>query len=192
MADGQAFADYYNILQVSPNCDAKTLESAYRDQSKKYHPDRSGAAYTTRFNEVIEAYRVLRNPGRRAEYNLLYAQNTSQDSLKFRLNNDVEFDVKSAVDDADDHDKILLFLYKKRRERAQNAGVAAFYLQDMLNCSDEHFEFHQWYLKEKGFIAVTEQGTLAITIKGVDHVISMSRTTSAEKLLIAQSSNPQD
>jgi curved DNA-binding protein len=192
MADGQPFIDYYNILQVSPNCDAKTLESAYRDLAKKYHPDRSGAAYTAKFNEVIQAYRVLRNPGRRAEYNLLYAQNTSQDSLKFRLNNDVEFDVKSAVDDADDHDKILLFLYKKRRERAQNAGVAAFFLQEMLNCSDEHFEFHQWYLKEKGFIAVTEQGTLAITIKGVDHVISMSRTTTAEKLLIAQSSNPQD
>ena len=34
---------------------------------------------------------------------------------------------------------------------------------------------------------LTEQGTLAITIQGVDHVISMSRTTKAEKLLIAQS-----
>jgi curved DNA-binding protein len=83
--------------------------------------------------------------------------------------------------------------YTKKEENVlRTPGVAAFFLQEMLNCSDEHFEFHQWYLKEKGFIAVTEQGTLAITIKGVDHVISMSRTTTGEKLLIAQSSNPQD
>lgn len=62
----------------------------------------------------------------------------------------------------------------------------------MLNCSDERFEFHQWYLKEKGFIVVTEHGTLAITVQGVDHVISMSRTTSAEKLMISQFANPED
>jgi curved DNA-binding protein len=57
-----------------------------------------------------------------------------------------------------------------------------------LNCSDDTFEFHKWYLKEKGFIVVTEHGTLAITIEGIDHVISISRSTRAEKLLIAKSS----
>ena len=84
-----------------------------------------------------------------------------------------------------------MFLYKRRREDAQKAGVIAFYLQDMLKCSDERFEFHKWYLKEKGFIAITEQGTLAITSQGVDHVISMSRATRAERLLIEQSRDPK-
>ncbi|MEO6153006.1 MAG: hypothetical protein ABIT09_10835 [Croceibacterium sp.] len=65
-------------------------------------------------------------------------------------------------------------------------------MQEALNCSDEHFDFHVWYLKAKGFIETTEQGTLAITIQGVDHVISMSRTNKAEKLRIAQSGEPQD
>jgi curved DNA-binding protein len=80
-----------------------------------------------------------------------------------------------------------MFLYKKRREQAQSAGVVGFYLQELVNCSDEHFEFHKWYLKEKGFVSITEQGTLAITIQGIDHVISMSRSTNAEKLLLARS-----
>ena len=80
-------------------------------------------------------------------------------------------------------------LYKRIREDVLNAGVVGFYLKEMLNCSHEHFEFHKWYLKEKGFIAVTEHGTLAITVQGVDHVISMSRTTKAEKLLIAHLNN---
>lgn len=192
MTDGQPFIDYYNILQVSPDCDAKVLESAYRFLAKKHHPDRSGSASSTKFNEVIEAYKVLRNPEQRAEYNLLYAQHNWQDWSKFHSSNEAEVEEKSALNDADDHARILLFLYKRRREHAQNAGIAGFYIQEMLDCSDEHFEFHQWYLKEKGFIVVTEHGSLAITIQGVDHVISMSRTTSAEKLLIAQSSNPQD
>ena len=69
---------------------------------------------------------------------------------------------------------------------------SGFYLQEMLKCSDEHFEFHKLYLREKCFIEATEHGTLAITIQGIDHVISMSRTTTAEKLLIAQCNNPQD
>lgn len=189
MTDAQPFIDYYDILQVGPDCDAKVLESAYHDLAKKYHPDRSGNVDTSKFNAVSEAYRVLRNPKRRAEYDLLHAQNNRQEWFKSYANDEVEIDEQSALNDADDHARILLFLYKKRREQAQNAGVAAYYIQDMLKCSDEHFAFHQWYLKEKGFIVVTEHGTLAITIQGVDHVISMSRTTNAEKLLIAQSGN---
>ena len=192
MNDGQPFIDYYNILQVSPDCDSKVLESAYRYLAKKYHPDRSGPTDATKFNEVIEAYRALRNPQQRAEYNLLHAKNNRYEWIKINSGDETVIKDEDAINDANDHDRILLFLYKKRRERAQDAGVAGFYIQEMLNCSDEHFEFHQWYLKEKGFIVVTEHGTLAITIQGVDHVISMSRTTSADKLLISKSSIPQD
>jgi curved DNA-binding protein len=140
----------------------------------------------------MEAYRILRNPERRAQYDRLHNQNNREEWLKTASSDEVEIDENAALGDADDHAKILKFLYKRRRENAQNAGVVGFYLQNMLNCSDEHFEFHKWYLKEKGFIVITEQGTLAITIQGIDHVISMSRTTKAEKLLIAQSRNPED
>jgi curved DNA-binding protein len=192
MTGGQPFIDYYNTLQVNPNCDAKTLESAYRHLAKIYHPDRPDTADTTKFNEVIAAYRVLRNPQQRAKYDLLHIQNSGKDWSEFPSSDEGEIDERPALNDADAHARILMFLYKKRREDAQNAGVAGFYLQEMLDCSDEHFEFHKWYLKEKGFIVLTEHGTLAITIQGVDHVISMSRTTRAEKLLIAQSSEPQD
>jgi curved DNA-binding protein len=192
MTDDQHFIDYYNILRVNPNCDAKILESAYRYLAKMYHPDRSDTADVTKFNEVIAAYRILRSPNKRAKYDLLYAKHNGSIWAELPLDSDGEIDEKPALSDADAHARILVYLYKRRREDAQNAGVPPFYLQEMLNCSDEHFEFHKWYLKEKGFIAITEQGTLAITIQGVDHVISTSRTTRAEKLLIAHSSNSGD
>lgn len=191
MNDGQSFIDYYDILEVSPDCDAKILESAYHHLAKKYHPDHTRSADTRKFNAVIEAYKVLRDHEQRAKYNHIYSQNMGY-SFKSSSIDEIEIGETSALNDADAHAKILMHLYKKRREDAQKAGVVGYYLQDLLNCSDEHFEFHKWYLKEKGFIVLTEQGTLAITIEGVDHVISMSRTAKAEKLQITQWTEPKD
>ena len=186
MADGQAFVDYYKVLQVSPDCDARGLEAAYRLLAKMYHPDHAATANVTKFNEVIEAYKALRNPEQRAQYNLVYATLTG-----FKFNADEEADgEQTAYDDADAHSKILLFLYQRRRENAQDAGVGRYFVQKMLNCSDAHFEFHLWYLKAKSLIEITEHGTLAITIDGVDHVISMSRTAMKEKLLIGRTIDP--
>ena len=192
MADSQPFIDYYDVLQVNPNCDAKILESAYHYLAKMHHPDHSGTEDSARFHEVAEAYRVLRDPERRADYDAVYARNVRRSGYRFPTSDEDAIDEKTALDDADDHARILMYLYKRRREHAQDAGVVGFYLQNMLNCSDEHFEFLKWYLKEKGFVAITEQGTLAITIQGVDHVISMSQTTRAEKLLIAQAKDRGD
>ena len=186
LTEGQAFVDYYEILQVDPNCDPRTLEAAYHRLAKKYHPDRTGSADSSQFSEVSEAYKILRNGKRRTKFDGVYFGKFPDRKAKQPADGDNRQEDSSALDDADDHAKILLYLYKKRRENAQNAGVVGFYLQDMLQCSDEHFEFHKWYLKEKGFIVLTEQGTLAITIQGVDHVISMSRTEKTEKLMLAQ------
>jgi curved DNA-binding protein len=188
MASAQPLLNYYEILQVSPNCDAAILESAYRYLAKVYHPDHTGTSDTSKFNAVVEAYRALRNPDGRAKYDRLYCKSAMETPSVTGRAPDGTGEA-SALNDADDHAIILMALYKRRREDVLNAGLVGFYLQEMLNCSDEHFEFHKWYLKEKGFIVVTEQGTLAITVQGVDHVISMSRSTKAEKLLLAHLGN---
>jgi len=186
MAEGQPFVDYYKILQVSPDCDARGLETAYRFLAKMYHPDHAQTADVAKFNDVVEAYKALRNPDQRAQYDLRY---TSTTGYRFRTDDEAHGE-QTAYDDADAHSKTLLFLYKKRRENAQDAGVGRYFVQKMLNCSDEHFEFHLWYLKAKGLIEITEQGTLAITIEGVDHVIAMSQTIMREKLLIGRTGAP--
>ena len=186
MAEGQSFIDYYSVLQVSPNCDARSLEAAYRLLAKMYHPDHAETADVMKFNDVVAAYKALRNPEQRAQYDLLYSARTG-----FRFQAEDEGDgEQSAYDDADAHSKILLFLYRRRRENAQDAGVGRYYVQKMLGCSDAHFEFHLWYLKAKGLIEITEHGTLAITIEGVDHVIAMSQTVMREKLLIGRTIDP--
>lgn len=188
MADGEPFVDYYDILQVDPNCSVRVLEFAFHRLAKIHHPDRTGSADSARFSELTEAYNVLRKRNKRTKYDRLYFQHFPERVAKYTPESASNFEEGPALDDADAHARILAFLYRKRRENAQKAGVVGFYLQEMLQCSDEHFDFHKWYLKEKGFIVLTEDGTLAITVQGVDHVISMSRTAEAEKLLLAQAS----
>jgi curved DNA-binding protein len=192
MDEGQEFIDYYNVLQVNPNCDAKILESAYRYLAKMYHPDHAETANVEKFSQVTEAYKVLRDPAKRATYDRAYFLGTDRPLNSFPLENDLESDEETALSDAELHERILLTLYKRRREHAYDAGVVGWFIQQMLQCSDDNFEFHVWYLKSKGLLEITEQGTLAITIKGVDHVISMSRSHASEKLLIGQSASSSD
>ena len=187
MATGEQFFDHYETLRADPNCNARALETAYHLLAKTYHPDHADTADVAKLTEVIEAYKALRNPANRAEYDQLYASATG---FVFASVDDELAEQESAISDADAHARILRFLYQRRREQAQDAGVGQYFVREMLSCSDELFEFYLWYLKEKGFIAITEHGTLAITIEGVDHVIAMSRTIVKEKLLIAQSSGP--
>lgn len=64
---------YYSRLGVKTNCSKEELSEAFRGLALKYHPDRySGdkekADATKRFQEITEAYQVLRDPSRRTQY----------------------------------------------------------------------------------------------------------------------------
>ena len=191
MENRNEFVDYYDLLQVDPRCDARILTIAYHHFAKKYHPDHSESADVDKFNKVVTAYNVLRDSDKRAEYDRDYIRVKGDSKFQSPLNNDPIVDNETALSDAEIHKKILLSLYKRRRERANDAGVAGWLLQELLECSEEHFEFHVWYLKSKGFIQPTEQGTLAITIQGVDHVFSISKADLSEKLAIAERDNSE-
>jgi len=61
--------DYYEALGVARDADLKAIKSAFHDLAMKYHPDRNkepGAE--ARFREIAEAYAVLSDPKKRAEY----------------------------------------------------------------------------------------------------------------------------
>jgi len=61
--------DYYDVLQVSSNAEPEVIDAAYRRLARKYHPDaNAGPDATERMRELNEAYEVLSNPARRAEY----------------------------------------------------------------------------------------------------------------------------
>ncbi|MCB1670353.1 MAG: DnaJ C-terminal domain-containing protein [Gammaproteobacteria bacterium] len=66
------FKDYYDILGVKPDDDKQAIKKAYRRLARKYHPDVSSEHDAeNRFKEVSEAYEVLGDDTRRAEYDQL-------------------------------------------------------------------------------------------------------------------------
>jgi curved DNA-binding protein len=61
--------DYYKIMGVNENASEKDIKMAYRKLARKYHPDVSKETHAEeRFKEVGEAYEVLKDPLKRAEY----------------------------------------------------------------------------------------------------------------------------
>src|SRR6187549_3426319 len=69
------FKDYYEALGVEQGAGEAEIKAAYRRLARKYHPDVSkekGAE--ERFKSVNEAYEVLRDKDKRAQYDQLRAR----------------------------------------------------------------------------------------------------------------------
>lgn len=62
--------DYYARLEVRPSASGDEIRAAYRQKARETHPDRNpdDPAAAERFQQVKEAYQVLRDPDRRARY----------------------------------------------------------------------------------------------------------------------------
>jgi len=67
------FKDYYKALGVERGADQKTISRAFRRRAREFHPDvnkRKGAE--DRFKELNEAYQVLGDSAKRAQYDQIY------------------------------------------------------------------------------------------------------------------------
>lgn len=61
--------DYYKIMGVSQDASEKDIKLAYRKLARKYHPDLSKEPQAEeRFKEMGEAYEVLKDKTKRAQY----------------------------------------------------------------------------------------------------------------------------
>jgi len=59
--------DYYKILGVNRNTSKEEIKRAYRKLAHKYHPDKAGGD-EKKFKEINEAYQVLSDDKKRAQY----------------------------------------------------------------------------------------------------------------------------
>jgi molecular chaperone DnaJ len=61
--------DYYEILGIPHDADKKAIKTAFRKLAMKVHPDRNKAPDANeKFREIAEAYGVLSDPQKRAQY----------------------------------------------------------------------------------------------------------------------------
>jgi molecular chaperone DnaJ len=68
--------DYYQILGVAKTASEDEIKKAYRTLAKKYHPDRNkgNKEAENKFKEISEAYAVLSDKEKRAQYDRLGAE----------------------------------------------------------------------------------------------------------------------
>jgi curved DNA-binding protein CbpA len=158
-------ADYYEALQISPNADPDMVSRVYRLLAQRFHPDNLESGDSERFRRVHEAYSVLSDPERRAQYDVHYQR---QRHMRVRLVSSTgrvedDFEYEQAV-----RLTVLEILYTHRRTEPREGGLFDRDLEMLVGRPLEQLEFTFWYLTQRNLIRRGEQSRLVITIDGVD------------------------
>ena len=89
--------NYYKILGVSRTASPEEISAAKNRLAKKYHPDanmKDGIDTTKKMQRILEAYRILSDPKKRASYDRKVFGKPSSDSDRnfdlFNLHNNIE------------------------------------------------------------------------------------------------------
>ena len=182
VADVAGFRDYYETLQLSPNADEETISRVFRMLVKRYHPDNADTGNTKKFNELMDAYRILSDAEKRAAYDVRYEENRAT-VLKI-------FDEASATDSFESDRRIFIgilsLLYVARRRDPDRSGIGVIQMERLLGCPSQHLEFPLWYLRQKTWVERLENGLLAITATGVDRLLEQNNIILRRDRLIAE------
>ncbi len=172
--------------QLSPMWGSRSFRPNGARVPSKAIPRRSLAHPQTRdrsrFDVIVEAHNTLRDPVRRAQYDINFHV---QSSARLKLADEVNS--TKIWQDTDLQNKLLSVLFVKCRQNVHDPGVDHLELERLTRCPTEHLEFHLWYLREKGWVKRTESGRLAITVEGVDRVNSQHERKATNNLLSDQS-----
>jgi len=62
-------ADYYELLQITPEASTEEIHKAYRELAMRYHPDRNPTPdAAAQMAAINQAYSVLGEPAQRRRY----------------------------------------------------------------------------------------------------------------------------
>src|SRR5688500_9537001 len=155
------------------------MERVYRLLAKRYHPDNQTTGDQAVFAQVHEAFELLSDPERRAEYDVQYDENRR---LRWQI-----FDQGSAGDTREQDRRvfhgILSLLYIARRRDPEAGGLGAIHLERLLGISQQDIEFSLWYMRQREWIQVLDTGQLAITVEGIDKLGSRDLALPNDRLL---------
>lgn len=62
--------NYYDILELKPNCSQREIRTNYIRLAKIYHPDIYKGSDNDRFKKIKEAYEILKFPEKREDYDI--------------------------------------------------------------------------------------------------------------------------
>lgn len=172
-----AFIDFYHLLEASPDASVEAIESLFRVMAKRYHPEAGTNKDADKYKNLTQAYQVLRDPKRRAEYDAAYHQHLHQ-------NQALQQSAESTADDYALRHRMLTLFYAQRRLDMKQPGVGIAKLEEVLGIPTEIIEFHLWYFREKGWVQREVSGPLSITVAGVDEIESREKRNATSAIPI--------
>ena len=180
--------DCYEVMQLSPNADADTVQRVYRILAQRYHPDSIETGNKEIFLRLCEAHRILSDPQLRAQYDARYRE-TKQIHWKI-------FDRAEAAKGPEAEQRkrqgILELLYAKTAQDPEHAAMTVFDFEQYLGCPREHLEFAMWYLKGKGYVKRGDNGRFTLTIPGSDQVESFGKMGDTPNFKLLQPASSVD
>ena len=188
--EATSFVDYYKIMGVKPDVTADDLGRRFHRLAKRYHPDNPQTGNRERFDLLVEAHNMLKDPAKRSQYDVLYHQIVGTPQSYAGDGNGSGGD--TVGQDVDTQTKLLSVFYNRRRHSIRDPGVPEMELERIFNCKIEALEFHLWYLKAKRWIERLENGMFSITVEGIDHVNSEHHRKTTTMLLMDRSHENDD
>jgi len=178
-----SIADYYEFLQISSKAESATIQRVHRFLAARYHPDNPETGDPERFLLLNQAYAVLSDPEKRAEYDLRCGSRSEAgstfESVDFMDGVDGEVNRRLAV---------LSLLYRRCRASVENPRVTLAEMETLMGFPREYLDFTTWYLRSKKFITREDNSDFALTVLGVDYVeANYSKLPVLRKMLNAAS-----
>jgi curved DNA-binding protein len=158
--------DYYEFLQISPKADADTIHRVFRFQAARLHPDNPDTGDSEKFFLLKQAYDVLSNPERRAEYDAARGNGLSEPvplSSMVDFMDDIEGEMNRRL-------AVLAVLYFQRRANPYEPEVSLLDIERRMGFPRDYLEFTAWYLRNKGYITRADNSDFTLTAEGVDFV----------------------
>lgn len=179
-----AKVDYYEFLQISRNADPETIHRVHRFLAARFHPDNPETGDAEKFMLLQEAWNVLSDPQRRAEYD---ATSTSEPAQPAPLSNSLDF-----MDDIEGEMNrrlaVLALLYIQRRTNPYKPEVSVAAVEKCMGFPRDYLQFTTWYLQSKKYVNRADNSDLTLTVAGVDYVESnRSNIPVLDKLLTSSS-----
>jgi curved DNA-binding protein CbpA len=178
----RAAVDHYETLQINANAEPETIHRVYRLLAQRFHPDNTDTGNASKFRELTEAYEVLSDPERRAQYNVVHQQ-VWKERWKVAEASDNDAAVRT---EQIGRLTLLELLYSRRRTEPHTPSMSILDVEALTGRPREHLEFSIWFLTQKKFIMRGDDSALSITADGVEYLENNVDDAPHSKLLRAR------
>ena len=174
--------DHYETLQISANAEPETIHRVYRLLAQRFHPDNADTGNADQFRDLAQAYEVLSDPERRAQYDVVHQQHW-RERWKVVESTSGDVDLKS---EQIARLTVLELLYSRRRTEPQKPTMSMLDMEALMGRPREHLEFSIWFLTQKKFITRGDDSGITITADGVEYLENNIDGTIQSRLLRAK------